>query len=46
MKLMKTQARPGGGAHVEEARQYPAGAVLRVETESGKRLTDLVKRRT
>jgi RNA-directed DNA polymerase len=38
MKWMKTQARPGGGAHAEEAGQYPAGAVLRVETESASHL--------
>jgi hypothetical protein len=38
MKLMKTQARPGGGAHTEEAGRYPASAVLRVETESASHL--------
>lgn len=34
MKSMKTETPPGGGAHAEEAGRYPAGAVLRVETES------------
>lgn len=38
MTLMKTQARPGGGAHTEEAGRYPASAVLRVETESASHL--------
>lgn len=38
MKLTKTQTRPGGGAHTEEAGQYPAGAVLRVQTEPASHL--------
>lgn len=38
MTSMKTQARPGGGAHTEEAGQYPGGAVMRVETESASHL--------
>ena len=33
MKSMKAQARPSGGAHAEEAGQYPVGAVVRVQTE-------------